>query len=251
MRSILSKANRGVLVEFAKSPCLVAFDFDGTLAPIVRQPANARMRARTRHLLRRLTEFYPCAVISGRSRADAVRRMEGTGVQTVVGNHGAEAAGSQVKMHKAIQAWKCVLAYALEGWPGVVIEDKGLSLAVHYRTAREKAATGRAVLEAAQLLTGARLVPAKKALNVMLPGAPNKGEALAAECARLHCQSAMYVGDDDTDEDVFAYTHLPRLLTVRIGPKRHSQAAYCLSSQTEIDDLLEVLIALRDVVAEV
>jgi trehalose 6-phosphate phosphatase len=250
MRHILSRPGRGVLAEFARSHCLVAFDFDGTLAPIVRKPEAARLRAKTRGLLRRLTELYPCAVISGRSRADVLRRLVGTGIQTIVGNHGAETSSRQPGQHKAIQNWQRILQRTLADLPGVVIEDKGLSLAVHYRKARAKAATSQAVLDAAQSLPGVRVVPAKQALNIMLPEAPHKGEALANECARLRCESALFVGDDDTDEDVFRWAHLKRLLTIRVGAKRKSSATYCLASQREIVDLILALIDLRSPVAD-
>lgn len=245
MRHILSRPNRSVLAKFAQSRSLVAFDYDGTLAPIVREPAKAKLRARTRRLLRCLTGLYPCIVISGRSRADAVRRLQGTGVQSVVGNHGAETADNQAQIQNTITAWRHMLEFALDGWPGVFIEDKKLSLAVHYRKARRKAPTREAILEAAHLLTGARLVPAKQALNVMVDGAPHKGEVLQAECARLECQSAMFVGDDATDEDAFGSALTPNLLTVRVGAKSHSRAAYCLARQAEIDDLMQALIELR------
>ena len=71
MRHILARANRDVLRQFACSRVLLAFDYDGTLAPIVSDPKQAAMRATTRALLSEIAKRYPCVVISGRARADA------------------------------------------------------------------------------------------------------------------------------------------------------------------------------------
>src|SRR5437763_15777992 len=59
-----------VVAKFSKSRVLLAFDFDGTLAPIVINPAEARMRPETKELLTRVSELYPCVVISGRAGPD-------------------------------------------------------------------------------------------------------------------------------------------------------------------------------------
>ena len=55
----------------------------------------------------------------------------------------------------------------------------------------------------------------------------------------------MYVGDDETDEDVFALDQPGQLLTVRVGPKRSSSAAYYIRTQAEVDRLLGSLLAFR------
>jgi len=245
MRHILSRPNRSVLEEFAQARSLVAFDYDGTLTRIVPDPAKANLRAKTRGLLRCLTELYPCTVISGRSRADVQRRLRGTGVHSIVGNHGAETAANHSLGHAKIEGWKRTLEDALAQRQGVEIEDKKLSLAIHYRKARRKTLTRETVLAAARSLPGARLVPAKQGLSVTPDDAPHKGQALQAECARLGYKSALFVGDDDTDEDVFALKYPARLITIRVGARRSSKAAYYLARQSEIDDLIRLLIELR------
>ncbi len=89
MKDILSARHRGVLEALSGSPCLLAFDYDGVLAPLVRDPAGAFMRAPTRELLGRVARAYPCAVVSGRAWRDT-HRFVGDLVPTVVGNHGYE-----------------------------------------------------------------------------------------------------------------------------------------------------------------
>jgi trehalose 6-phosphate phosphatase len=61
----------------------------------------------------------------------------------------------------------------------------------------------------------------------------------------LSCDAAIYVGDDQTDEDAFAAGPPDRLLAIRVGARRGSRARYTLRNQAEVDDLLRALVALR------
>jgi trehalose 6-phosphate phosphatase len=90
------------------------------------------------------------------------------------------------------------------------------------------------------------VIGGKLVVNVLPPGAPHKGVALERERHRLGCDTALFVGDDETDEDVFALDRPGRLVTVRVGRARATQASYCLRGQAEIDRLLGRLIALRE-----
>jgi trehalose 6-phosphate phosphatase len=142
--------------------------------------------------------------------------------------------------------WHAQLASILPRIPGVVIEDKGVSLAVHYRQARAHAAARRLILSATADLRDARIVEGKMVVNVLPAGAPDKGTALTTLCKRLRCKSAIFVGDDDNDEDVFALVRQGRLLGIRVGRSRRSQAAYFVPSQADIDPLLAKLIETRE-----
>ena len=75
MRYVLTRKSEEAVRRFLASPVLLAFDFDGTLAPIVGDPDRARLRPATRRLLRRVADAWPCVVISGRSRADVERKL--------------------------------------------------------------------------------------------------------------------------------------------------------------------------------
>jgi trehalose 6-phosphate phosphatase len=127
----------------------------------------------------------------------------------------------------------------------VHIEDKIFSLAVHYRQSREKKKARAAILRAAAALGEVRIIGGKQVVNILPDGAPHKGIALERERERLRCDTAIYVGDDETDEDVFALDQPGRLLTIRVGAKRASAATYYISRQTTIDELLRTLIDLR------
>jgi trehalose 6-phosphate phosphatase len=244
VKPILGRAQRATLARFARRRLLVAFDYDGTLAPIVKIPARAAMRRRTRRALRELAARYPCVVISGRSRRDLLRRLRGLGVAQAIGNHGAEPSPRARKLRTRVRRWRTSLARRLRGLAGVTIEDKGLSISVHYRRSPDRARARRAIREAAARLAPARVVGGKCVVNVVPRGAPHKGTALEAERRRLRCGAALYVGDDETDEDVFSLPARGRL-GIRVGRKAGSRARYYVRDQAQVDALLEALIRLR------
>lgn len=245
MKNILSQASREVIEQFAWSNALLAFDYDGTLAPIVEDPDRAFMRPPTRQLLEQAARLYRTIVISGRAQDDALRRLRGVGVYEVVGNHGLEPWHGTHALIQKVRAWLGVLKDHLGGHKGVHIEDKIFSLAIHYRQSREKKKARAAILRGTGLLGPVRIIGGKQVVNVLPEGAPHKGVALERERERLGCDTAIYVGDDETDEDVFALDQPGRLLTIRVGAKRASAASYYLRGQEAMDDLLRILIDLR------
>jgi trehalose 6-phosphate phosphatase len=242
---LFSRSHHDLLEMFAWSNVLLAFDYDGTLAPLVHAPERATMRASTRRLLTRASKLYPCVVITGRAQADALGRLRNIEVCRVVGNHGAEPSPHAKSMRRRVQQWLPVLKARLSRRQGVVIEDKGFSVAVHYRQARKRNSTRRAVLSAARSLKDVRLVGGKLAINFLVPNAPHKGLALERERSHFACDTVIYVGDDETDEDVFQLDRPGQLLSVRVGRRRTSAAPYYIRNQAEIDRLLETLVALR------
>jgi len=232
-----------MLARLALQKTLCAFDFDGTLSPIVERPGEAGMRGQTRILLRRLAALYPCVIVSGRSRADVLARLRGVKVARVVGNHGAETEATVRIPRRRIEQWKASLELALGATPGLWVEDKDYSLAVHYRQSPRKTEANRRILEAARNLEQVRVVGGKQVVNLVLDSAPDKGDALAIERVRLGCSWVLYVGDDDTDEDAFALHG--NVVPVRVGRKQRSHARYYLRTQIEMDRLLETLVRLR------
>jgi trehalose 6-phosphate phosphatase len=245
MKDILSRSNRDVLARFARTRVLLAFDFDGTLAPIVRDRARALMRPATRRLLARLARLYPCVVISGRARTDVLQRVRTTGVRTVIGDHGMEPWDAPEEPRREVRRWARFLRQKLERWRGVSVEEKRYSVSVHYRGARRKREARAAVLRAAAILRPVRMIGGKGLVNLLPQAAIHKGVALEREQIRRRCRTAIYVGDDDTDEDVFAHARADRLLAIRVGARSSSRAPYFVRSQARIDCLLRELIELR------
>jgi trehalose 6-phosphate phosphatase len=245
MRDILAHRQREVLQQFAWSNVLLAFDYDGTLAPIVNDPDRAPMRETTRRLLARLAERYPCIVISGRSRTDVGRRLKGVPLKQIVGNHGVEPWEATRPLMDEVRRCAPRLGECLSSLKGVRIENKVYSISVHYRHSREKKKALAAILETARGLGPVRIVGGKQVVNILPLGAPHKGLALERERERLRCDTAVYLGDDQTDEDVFSLDQPGRLLGIRVGASRASQAQFFVRSQAAVDDLLARLLSLR------
>lgn len=246
MRDILAARQKGLIEPFSWSQTLLAFDFDGTLAPIVDEPARAAMRPLTRNLLVRTARLYPCVVISGRALSDVAKRVRGLGLRGVVGNHGVEPWRATRRIHRMVREWRPLFERALAHELGVEIEDKTYSLAVHFRRSRTKKRVREAVARVAAALDDVRLIGGIEVVNIVPADAPHKGIALERERARLRCDTAIYVGDDETDEDVFALDQPGRLLTIRVGRKATSRADVYLRSQSDVDALLRTLINLRE-----
>jgi trehalose 6-phosphate phosphatase len=244
MKPILSDDARETLEALARERALLVFDFDGTLAPIVERPAEARMRDSTRALLRVASLLYPCAVVSGRSRADLAPRLDGVPLLAFVGNHGAEAGFGPVDRspRPVVVAWKEALRERLADVQGVEIEDKGLSLAIHYRRALDPAA-GRLARAAAEALDGVRVFGGHEVVNVAPVEAPDKGAAVGEILARIGWRKALYVGDDVTDEDAFVAEGVA--VSIRVGRAEGSAARWYVPGQADVDALLQALISAR------
>lgn len=187
MQYIFSSRNRQVLKKFASSNTLVAFDFDGTLAPIVHNRHRAAIRQSTSDLLAILSTLYPCVVISGRARNDVRRRLRGIAVNGIVGNHGIEPWSTTPAMENAVRHWLPLLKDKLRQFRGVAIENKRFSVAIHYRHEPRKQEARATIAAAARELGTVRLVGGKEVVNLLPAGAPHKGLALKREMLKMGC----------------------------------------------------------------
>jgi len=242
---ILQENHVATLSGFALSNVLLALDYDGTLAAIAPSPCAAVMTPGTRRLLASAARLYPCVVIAGRRLDDIARRLAGIPVWHMFGNHGLESWPASARPLAETRAWAQQLTRDLSNHDGVVVEDKGASVTVHYRNARDRASAIEAIHAATSALPGARILGGSEAVNVLPCGAGDKGVALRHAVGLFACQTAIYVGDDPTDEDAFAAGGPCQVLGIRVGAARSSAARYHIESQSDIDRLLEALIAIR------
>ena len=243
--AILSKGHLPVLSGFALSNVLLALDYDGTLAPIAPTPRGARMRAETRRLLTAVANLYPCVVISGRALDDLSRRLDGIPLWYLFGNHGLEPAAATTPHTAAVQEWVQRLRQQLPPELGVEVEDKTHTLTIHYRHAPDKHRARAAIDKALDSIPEARALGGSEAVSVLPAGGADKGVALQQARRQFACDTAIYVGDDDTDETAFGSDRESRLLAIRIGPADGSHARYHLESQAEMDAFLQALIDFR------
>ena len=167
---------------------MLLLDFDGTLAPIVDRPELAAMPDRTRRALERLMaiEGVTVAVVSGRGLADVRERAAIPGI-AYAGNHGMEIEGAGLhRIHPQaaaarpeLEAVAAVIEPALEGIDGAFLEDKGLTLSIHYRLAPDHAEEVREiVLEAAGGRPGLEVSEGKMVMEVRPRVEWHKGRAV-------------------------------------------------------------------------
>jgi trehalose 6-phosphate phosphatase len=240
----LSTAGLSHLRAFLTRDTLLAFDIDGTLAPIVDRPGEARVPPEVQRRLATLSAHAPVAVVTGRAVEDA-RPMLGFRPRYLVGNHGAEGVPGQDHVAdecaRVCRAWLEQLASGSEPWrdvDGIVLEEKTYSLTFHFRHARDQCGALRMlVARTATLLPLPKLVNGKKVLNLLPPAAPDKGQALTALLRETHCRRALYVGDDASDERVFSLRS-PSILSVRVEPDDASAANLFLRDQADVPRFL-------------
>jgi trehalose 6-phosphate phosphatase len=188
------------LAALAADPATAAlfFDVDGTLAPIVAQPEDARVPDTTRSELRRLAERYALvACVTGRT-GEVARAIVGVPELTYVGEHGLE-------LDPDAEGWRDrIRSFAARApWP---VEEKPLSAAFHYRTAPDRKAAKRQLeqVEAAARAAGFRTRWGRLVLEVLPPIDTSKRTAVEHLLAHTHLRRALYAGDDTTDLDAFA-----------------------------------------------
>jgi trehalose 6-phosphate phosphatase len=243
---VLGASGRVALRTLAGGSVLLAFDFDGTLAPIEQRPQQAAMSVSVRTRLRALACLYPCVVISGRAHRDLRRRLRDVPLVALAGSHGAEGMerSSRATKRPAVRAWAARLRRKLRGLRGVDLESKPHGLALHYRRAEDKESVRLAVLAAVAHLRGARHIHGKDVIEVVPLDGSDKGKALAVLRSRWKPRATLYVGDDLTDEDAFRSRGPGRLISVRVAPTEATSARYRLDAQHQIEALLDELLRL-------
>jgi trehalose 6-phosphate phosphatase len=251
MTYLFTPQGKAELMAFADASTLFAFDLDGTLAPIVPDPAAIVIPDEVRQSLLQLNGVAPLAIITGRSRADALFHL-GFTPRVLVGNHGAEGLpgreSSEEDFIRLCQGWKKQLQLLLPTMAanGISLEEKGETLTLHYRQAPDPLLAQELLLGAMARLTPApRRVSGKFVENLVPQAAVDKGAALETLMEHLDCPRAIFVGDDVTDEDVFRLEN-PAVLGIRIGENQESAARYYLQGQEEMVELLHEIMANLD-----
>lgn len=234
----------------------VFLDYDGTLTPIVARPELAVLAEEMRSTLRRLAGTWPTQIISGRGLED-VRRLVGIDSLWMAGSHGFDIApprgvrgGKLVapdvepRVHRAVEE----LLRATADIPGVLVEDKRFSIAVHYRLADERSAPiiERAVDEVVASDPALRKSYGKKVFQLEPALDWNKGKALLWLLQVTGQEDAwpIYLGDDATDESAFAAIEGRGLGVLVAEIPRPTAAGYALQNPFEVQQFLERLASL-------
>ena len=250
----------------AATHILFLSDYDGTLTPIAGRPEEAVLSPEVREKLHALAERpeFSVGIVSGRSLSE-VEALVGIKELYYAGNHGLEIEGPglqyinpiardfQVEVKRLVREFSAKLG----GTEGVIVEDKGLSLSVHYRLVEEKKID--AVTKIFRQITSpllnegkVRVTSGKKVWEVRPPIDWHKGKAV--ETIRQEMKTVLggkpaltiYSGDDTTDEDAFKVVKRPQDWSIFVGQENpSSKAEYFLSSTSEVELLLSRLIELK------
>jgi trehalose-phosphatase len=245
-----------IVRHFDGSKVALFLDYDGTLSPIVSRPKDAALPEETRAILRRLATRCPVAIVSGRGLAD-VRGLVGLDSLYYVGSHGHDIegpAGSDIRRTPDLALATEMNAVALDlesrigHVPGVLIEHKRFSVAVHYRRVDPSwsVALERAVDHVIARRPDVRKAHGKKIIEVRPTLSWHKGTAVLWLCDVLaerlgYAPSPLVVGDDLTDEDAFASIARDGIAVLVVDGDLawQTHAAYSVRNPDEVRTLLE------------
>jgi trehalose 6-phosphate phosphatase len=257
-----TSAHAPLLARLQGAPLVLMLDVDGTLAPIAARPEDAAVPPETRAVVAALASAPGVAValVSGRGAADALRLVGIDGL-AAAGNHGFElvtAAGGS-RPHPAAAPYAGALAgavadlrAALHGVEGALVEDKGLTISVHYRLVAEgERPRVEEAAHAAARAHGLHAGDGKLIVELRPPVAIDKGTAVLALASELGGSapgaSLLFAGDDVTDEDAFVSlrAHDPAAVTVHVGSRPDTAAEFRVPDAPAFADLLREIAAAR------
>jgi len=208
--------------------CAFFLDVDGTLLDIADTPSSVRVDRELLELIDRLSRISggALALVSGRSISD-LEELLGARRMPLAGQHGLERrdAAGRLWIHAAPPGAKCAikeaLAPVLARHPGLLLEDKGLTLALHYRQAPHLAAYVHRLMARVmqQAGDGLELQKGKRVMEIK-PAGIDKGTAVAEYLAEspFRGRHPVFIGDDLNDEHGFAEVNRVGGISIKVGP---------------------------------
>jgi trehalose-phosphatase len=236
---------------------LLFLDYDGTLTPIVKKPRLAVLSRKYKAALREIarTPHILTAVISGRMLSDLKHKVSLPGIY-YAGNHGFEIEGPRFKItHPRALAAKPLLRRIkhellkrLKAVPGIIIEDKVLTLSLHYRLVKRQdlkriKQVFQKIVRPYLKTKRVRITRGKKVFEVRPNIAWDKGRAVLwfmEKLAKGKDLMPVYIGDDKTDEDAFRALK-KKGITVRVGRSNKTQAKYFVRNVNGVYRFLEMI----------
>jgi trehalose 6-phosphate phosphatase len=199
------------IAEFKNDPrgSGIFLDFDGTISDIAAKPGTARLHARAADILRELAKRYPMCILSGRRAADVASIVALPHIH-YIGVHGMEWLEEEPRIDPEILPFlptldraRQQLASGLEDLPGVSLEDKMMTLGLHYREAPEQEEKAVALANRLADTLGLKVRQGRKVVELRAPVDIDKGTAVARLAHAWMLKRALYAGDDLTDVDAF------------------------------------------------
>jgi len=236
---------------------LLLTDYDGTLTPIASRPSGAILNNSVRRLLQSISKkrHFRVGILSGRSLSQ-IKGLVGLKGIIYAGNHGCEIEdGVKILLHPGTARMKPALKEIFRalkkrfaGNKQIIIENKKLSIAFHYRLLRSGEKIRQVKKSFAEITAPylekkkIEIMQGKKVLEVRPRAMINKGQALRWIVSRRGGTRPLviYLGDDRTDE--YAFSALGRRdISIRVGKKKKSNAGYFLRNVGEVKKFLKML----------
>jgi trehalose 6-phosphate phosphatase len=235
----------------SRRPLGLVFDIDGTLSPIAPTPEEAQLYPGVKELLEQAKAYAHIAIMTGREIEDGAA-MVGVEGLTYIGTHGLEWSDGLPDQHR-VEIVPAALAYREPGThlldlveqhlpelPGVIVQRKRIGGTLHYRLAPDPEQARQkilAILEKPARQLNMHLSEGKRMIEVRVPLAIDKGQALRQYVQRLSLQGVLFAGDDRTDLDAVQET-----------PRLRSKGISALSIVVQHQDTLPILLERADLV---
>lgn len=236
LRPLLQASRLGLLV-----------DLDGTLSPIVPIPENAKVTPENLRLLEALAHTLPLvAVVSGRGAPDIYQRV-GLSNLIYIGNHGMEMwDGSTSITRPEAGSFRAALVKVIQQLqphliPGMIVDDKGASISLHYRQVGDfDASAFRALIQDIAEQNHITMFEGRKVFEFRPPIAINKGSILEQLVEEYQLDAAIFIGDDTTDADALRMVrHL-----------RQSNRCFAVGLGVEADETPDVVLETADLLVQ-
>ncbi len=256
MKYLFSHQDKFIDLLDKQQKILCAFDLDGTLTPLRKRPRDTVVAPEVKRLLKRLARHprLVLAIVSGRSLRDVLKLVS---IKRIYysGNHGLELRAPRGKTrifynrkdYQTVRRASRVVKKELARIKGVIIEDKGIMLGIHYRLVplRHQARLVEAVKAILAGLDNRHhfcLGYGKKFVEFRPRLSFSKGKVLKRILAIPGLKNAypIFFGDDLTDEDGFKAVRR-RGLGVLVGEKKKSFASYFVKNTSEVKSVLKQL----------
>jgi trehalose-phosphatase len=252
MKEILQSVERGERV-------FLFLDYDGTLVPIQKTPQRALFPSSKRDFLRRLGKRALVGIVSGRSLRE-IQRLVGIKDIAYIGNHGLEISYKKgCWLHPEARRTEPLLKDVLKNirhstrdFSGIIVEDKGVTGAVHYRLADTVLWTPLKEIVEKEIGRHARALKVAEGKRVLeiRPNLPwDKGKGVLELMRWLDPKGRLrlvYIGDDRTDEDAFSAINLSdrSAMTIHVGRAKNTLARYRLADVDRVWQFLRALLSL-------
>lgn len=255
---ILNNLSRRITLS---NKIILCTDYDGTLVKIKKTPSLAILSKPRFELLKRLADNsnINLVIVSGRSH-NSLNSLVPIKNVTIISNHGFRISSAQFnwihpgvsKIFNTMRRVYPILKCELNIFEGVFVEDKEITLTLHYRNVNSNLIRGiktkvNEIIK--QYSKNLKITTGKKILEIRPDIAWNKGLAvnkfLAGNQLEKDKNLIIYIGDDKTDEDAFGILH-DKALTIKVGKSKNTSAGYYLLNVNDVYKLLKLMETIRN-----